>query len=802
MPSSVFNGTAVKILKKILRFKDSNVEIITGDTDNPTSVAKNAPQGSIYIRSGTGVAYIKQDSGSSTNWNEIADSADLSGKADTDLNNLTAPTAVNQNLLPENDLSVLLGNNAKRWLETHSSVLSSDTSDLNLRTDDVSAPQDIIIFANNNNNGAESPMNGSNNSGSVILKTGEVQSTGVSGNIDLTTGNSNNGNSGNINITAGTPAGSGTQGSLNINVEQVNVNSSKIVSLADPTNAQDAATKNYVDTNFVPDTEKGAALGVATLDAGGKVPVSQLPNSIMEYKGTWNASTNTPTLADGIGNAGDVYIVSVAGTQNLGSGSITFAVSDWVVYDGSIWQKSVNSNSVVSVNGYTGVVVLTPDDVGAANQNLSNLTTTSINAPLIPDTNNAQDLGTSLLKWNNQYVNQIMDASTDTAAIDPNLRTLVDSGTAASVDWENRVLENLNGVSVDYGNEQLKTAGNVKLDWSATDISVNTRKIIGVVDPSSAQDAATKNYVDNADNAKVTGPASSIDSEIVLFDGATGKLVKRATGTGIVKATSGVYGTGNVSLTSEVTGTLPVANGGTNSATTLNNNRIMISSGGSIVEQTALTVSAPMRTDASGLPTTGNLNLATEVTGTLAISNGGTGQTSQTAAYDALSPNTTKGDITVFNGTDNVRLPVGTNGEYLVADSTTATGVKWESIAISSYTPTANWATGIPVASIRQIYVATFIRIRNTVHVTGTAYFRNDGSTVSTTWSIPITNGNTPTNVSGTMIRCNASGETASAASRLNASANNSTTIIFSNTGINTVASDAVWTYSFVYTLV
>ena len=81
-------------------------------------------------------------------------------------------------------------------------------------------------------------------------------------------------------------------------------------------------------------TEKGAANGVATLDAGGKIPASQLPNSVMEYKGNYNATTNSPTLVDGTGNAGDVYRVNVAGTQDFGSGSITFGVGDWVVYNG------------------------------------------------------------------------------------------------------------------------------------------------------------------------------------------------------------------------------------------------------------------------------------------------------------------------------------------------------------------------------------------------------------------------------------------------------------------------------------
>ena len=87
----------------------------------------------------------------------------------------------------------------------------------------------------------------------------------------------------------------------------------------------------------------GAANGVATLDSGGKIPVSQLPTSVMEYKGSWNASTNTPSLADGTGDAGDTYRVSVAGTQNLGSGSITFVVGDLVIYNGSVWEKSPNT---------------------------------------------------------------------------------------------------------------------------------------------------------------------------------------------------------------------------------------------------------------------------------------------------------------------------------------------------------------------------------------------------------------------------------------------------------------------------
>ncbi len=95
-------------------------------------------------------------------------------------------------------------------------------------------------------------------------------------------------------------------------------------------------------------SEKGNANGYASLDSQGKVPISQLPSSIMEYKGTWNASTNTPTLTNGTGDTGDVYICNVAGTVNFGAGPITFAVGDYVIYSGTIWQRSSGAVGTVT----------------------------------------------------------------------------------------------------------------------------------------------------------------------------------------------------------------------------------------------------------------------------------------------------------------------------------------------------------------------------------------------------------------------------------------------------------------------
>jgi hypothetical protein len=68
--------------------------------------------------------------------------------------------------------------------------------------------------------------------------------------------------------------------------------------------------------------------------------VSSVANALgaLNYKGTWNASTNTPALASGVGTKGDYYVVSVAGATNL-DGITNWGVGDWATFNGSVWQR-------------------------------------------------------------------------------------------------------------------------------------------------------------------------------------------------------------------------------------------------------------------------------------------------------------------------------------------------------------------------------------------------------------------------------------------------------------------------------
>ncbi len=114
---------------------------------------------------------------------------------------------------------------------------------------------------------------------------------------------------------------------------------------------------------------RGIAGGYASLDGSGKVPSSQLPAALlgsMNFAGTWNANTNTPTLASSTGTLGSYYLVSVAGSTTL-DGISSWSVGDNIVFTGSVWEKVVPATAAVtSVNGDVGDVLVTPASIGAA----------------------------------------------------------------------------------------------------------------------------------------------------------------------------------------------------------------------------------------------------------------------------------------------------------------------------------------------------------------------------------------------------------------------------------------------------
>lgn len=113
---------------------------------------------------------------------------------------------------------------------------------------------------------------------------------------------------------------------------------------------------------------RGANSGYAPLDSSAKVPLANLPASIqggLNYQGTWNATTNSPALASGVGTKGFYYKVSVAGTTTI-DGISQWNVGDSIVFDGATWDKLDGiAGEVVSVAGKTGAVVLAASDIAS-----------------------------------------------------------------------------------------------------------------------------------------------------------------------------------------------------------------------------------------------------------------------------------------------------------------------------------------------------------------------------------------------------------------------------------------------------
>lgn len=90
---AIFQGTFTKLIPSQLNIGGAVFQL-TG-TNDPTSVATNAPAGSLYFRTSTGTIYRKTDAGTTTNWVLLSATAAISNTAAATLtpNNFGTPSA-------------------------------------------------------------------------------------------------------------------------------------------------------------------------------------------------------------------------------------------------------------------------------------------------------------------------------------------------------------------------------------------------------------------------------------------------------------------------------------------------------------------------------------------------------------------------------------------------------------------------------------------------------------------------------------------------------------------------------------
>jgi len=128
--------------------------------------------------------------------------------------------------------------------------------------------------------------------------------------------------------------------------------------------------------------------------------VSSITNAIgaLNYKGTWNATTNTPTLASSVGVKGDYYLVSVAGSTTL-NGISVWGVGDSVAFNGVTWQRIEGGADLEGVNltvsGTTTLSGLTASTALAldANKNVVSVVVPAFGA------NTTSDVAASTATW-------------------------------------------------------------------------------------------------------------------------------------------------------------------------------------------------------------------------------------------------------------------------------------------------------------------------------------------------------------------------------------------------------------------
>lgn len=266
--------------------------------------------------------------------------------------------------------------------------------------------------------------------------------------------------------------------------------------------------------------------------------IDGIPNAVY-YAGTWDASTNTPTLANSdVGLEGRLYNVSVAGSVNFGAGAISFDINDKVVNNGSIWEKWDQTDAVTSVNTLTGAVVLTTTNIAEG----TNEYFTNIRAQAAV-TGGASSIVTSNLTASRAVVSdgsgKIAAATTTSTEIG-----YVNGVTSAIQTQLNAKQATVTGAATTIVSSDLTVSRAVVSDGSGKIAAATTTAAeIGFVN---GVTSAIQTQLDS----KVIGPASSTDNALVKFDLTTGKLVQNSTAiltdagalTGITQYTSTASG--------------------------------------------------------------------------------------------------------------------------------------------------------------------------------------------------------------------------------------------------------------------
>jgi len=257
---------------------------------------------------------------------------------------------------------------------------------------------------------------------------------------------------------------------------------------------------------------------------------------VLTYQGTWNATSNTPTLTSSVGTSGYYYVVATAGSTDL-NGITDWQIGDWLIFNGSAWQKIDQTNLVVSVAGRTGAVTLSNTDISGlgtmSTQNASSVTITGGTATLTSLTTatvQAANSGGLSLK-NSAGTTQLSMGGGGGDNLSLNVSTNI-NGTNAQIDIS----------PTGTGHVHIKPTGVNSIEIAPTFVGEMDNMTIGATTPKNGS------FVD----LSVTGTTS--------FDGSQGTAGQVLTSAGA--GATPTWTTPTTGTVTSVTGTSPVASSG------------------------------------------------------------------------------------------------------------------------------------------------------------------------------------------------------------------------------------------------
>jgi hypothetical protein len=374
----------------------------------------------------------------------------------------------------------------------------------------------------------------------------------------------------------------------------VALNAQKITGLADPTNAQDAVTLNYITT------QKGAVNGIAELDGSGLVPTHHLPALAISHTSVVASQAAMLALT---AQVGDVAVRTDVNKSFILTADPASTLANWQ-------ELLTPTDAVLSVDGNTGAISLS---------------------------------GTYLNRTSGQLL----------GTLDANTHKITNLGTPTS--------------DAD----------------AATKVYVDT--VAGSATAAAASAAAAATTYDNFDDrylgAKSTAPSVDNDGNALI----TGALYWNSVSATMFAWSGSAWG--SISSTAAIYRFRFTASGGETSESGLDDNGLTLSY---LVGYEQVYLNGVLLARTSDY----NATNGTSITGLAALTAGDILEVITFTAFDLATaiPSTVmdaKGDLIVGTSADTVgKLTVGTNGYYLKADSSTATGLTWSAVDLSSYATT------------------------------------------------------------------------------------------------------------------